>query len=180
MDEENFDDIINNDVDVVGGNDDPVIAEQPLRGINTVWEDDHFRRIMDENGNVRWKCLWCDTTFSGWNATKALYHVVRVRGFDIAPCSSKILDVAATKYKALYDGKAKKRESMRSSKATIKRVIENSNVTAAAELEKRQSAKKGKITKKILMKLLLPVQLQLLQQRRLPFLQQRGTKITFN
>jgi hypothetical protein len=56
MDEENFDDIINNDVDVVGGNDDPVIVEQPLRGINTVWEDDHFRRIMDENGNARWKC----------------------------------------------------------------------------------------------------------------------------
>jgi hypothetical protein len=147
MDDENFNDINNNDVDIVGGKDDPVIVEQPRNAINTVWEDDHFRRIMDENGNPRWKCLWCDTTFAGWNATKALYHVVRVRGFDIAPCSGTISYDAALKYKALYDGKVKKRESISSRKATIKRVIDNSNVVAANELEKRQSAKKSKIIK---------------------------------
>jgi hypothetical protein len=57
MDDENFNDINNNDVDIVGGKDDPVIVEQPRNAINTVWEDDHFRRIMDENGNPRWSCF---------------------------------------------------------------------------------------------------------------------------
>jgi hypothetical protein len=57
-----------------------------------------------------------------------LYHVVRVRGNDIAPCPGKISDDDALKYKALYDGKAKKKVNLRNTKAMIKRVIDNSMI----------------------------------------------------
>ena len=39
--------------------------------ISSIWDDDHIRRLDEKN----WQLLWCNQTFQGINATKALAHV---------------------------------------------------------------------------------------------------------
>ena len=36
--------------------------------ISSIWDDDHIQRLDEKN----WQCLWCNQTFQGINATKAL------------------------------------------------------------------------------------------------------------
>ena len=40
--------------------------------ILSIWDDDHSKRLDEKN----WQCLWCNQTFQGINATKALAHVL--------------------------------------------------------------------------------------------------------
>jgi len=60
--------------------------ELPL--ISSIWEDDHLHKISLDK--PRWKCDWCQYTGSGFNASKALWHVTKVRGKDVKLCSRKI------------------------------------------------------------------------------------------
>ena len=39
--------------------------------VSSIWDDDHIWRIDEKN----WQCSWCNQTFQGINATKALVHV---------------------------------------------------------------------------------------------------------
>ena len=50
--------------------------------ISSIWDDDHIRRQDEKN----WKCLWCNQTFQGINATKALSHVLGKKGMHIKSC----------------------------------------------------------------------------------------------
>ena len=43
-----------------------------LSSIKSIWEDKHIEKLKDN----QWKCLWCDVTFQGINATKALARVI--------------------------------------------------------------------------------------------------------
>jgi hypothetical protein len=52
----------------------------------TVWEDGKMQKTCSADGRKSWKCGYCNTTFSGHNATKAVAHLCRTRGQDIAPC----------------------------------------------------------------------------------------------
>ena len=50
--------------------------------ISSIWDDDHIRRLYEKN----WQCLWCNQTFQGINATKALAHVLGKKGMYIKSC----------------------------------------------------------------------------------------------
>ena len=43
---------------------------------------------VNNKGKQVWKCLYCKCSFPGHNTTKALAHVVRTTGKDIAVCKS--------------------------------------------------------------------------------------------
>ena len=47
--------------------------------ISSIWDDDQIMRL-DEN---TWKCLWCNTSFQGINATEALARVLGKKGMHI-------------------------------------------------------------------------------------------------
>jgi hypothetical protein len=51
-----------------------------------IWDDDKITRLFGVGGKLSWQCGYCNQAFSGHNATKALAHVVRVSGQDIAGC----------------------------------------------------------------------------------------------
>ena len=53
-----------------------------LNFISYIWVDDHIRRLDEKN----WQCLWCNQTFQGINATKALAHVLGKKGMHIKIC----------------------------------------------------------------------------------------------
>ena len=50
-----------------------------LSYIKSIWEDKHIEKLKDN----QWKCLWCDVSFQGINATKALAHVIGSKFFHI-------------------------------------------------------------------------------------------------
>lgn len=43
--------------------------------IADIWDDDHVYRNRTATGEKFWECLWCDQSFSQWNATQAINHV---------------------------------------------------------------------------------------------------------
>ena len=53
-----------------------------LNLISSIWDDDYIWRLDEKN----WQCLWCDQTFQGINATKALAHVLGKKGMHIKSC----------------------------------------------------------------------------------------------
>ena len=57
-------------------------TETKLDLISSTWDDDHIQRL-DENN---WECLWCNTSFQGINATKALAHVLGKKSMHIKSC----------------------------------------------------------------------------------------------
>ena len=50
--------------------------------ISSKWDDDHIRRLDEKN----WQYFWCNQTFQGINATKALYHVLEKKGMHMKSC----------------------------------------------------------------------------------------------
>ena len=50
--------------------------------ISSIWDDDHIRRLDEKN----WQCLWCNQTFQGINATKALACVFGKKFMHIKSC----------------------------------------------------------------------------------------------
>ena len=47
--------------------------------ISFIWDDYHIQRPDEKN----WQCLWCNQTFQGINATKALAHVLGKKDMHI-------------------------------------------------------------------------------------------------
>ena len=50
-----------------------------LTSIKLIWEDEKIEKLKYN----QWKCLWCDFTFQGVNATKALAHVIGTKCMHI-------------------------------------------------------------------------------------------------
>ena len=47
--------------------------------ISSIWDGGHVGRLDEKN----WQFLWCNQTFQGINATKALTHVLGKKGMHI-------------------------------------------------------------------------------------------------
>ena len=47
--------------------------------ISSIWDYDHILRLDEKN----WQCLWCNQSFQGINATKALARVLVKKGMHI-------------------------------------------------------------------------------------------------
>ena len=76
-----------------------------LTSIKSIWNEDHIEKLKDN----QWKCLWCDFTFQGINATKALAHVIGTKCMHIKRCTASIDQAHISKYKELQKIKAAKK-----------------------------------------------------------------------
>ena len=109
-------------------------SDKELDPLTSIWDDDH---VQDE-GTSYMKCLWCKGVFKR-NATKMLYHLLRMTGNHISPCLGAIPVPRRKRYRALYDLKVKKKEAKRAAVAQIDSSIEAAQGAAAAALgTKRQ------------------------------------------
>lgn len=54
--------------------------------MSSIWDDVKIQKTLSEDGKRMWKCGYCNSSFSGHNATKAVAHLCRTKGQDIAPC----------------------------------------------------------------------------------------------
>jgi hypothetical protein len=100
------------DDSLVGSNMVVEVEELALPLIKSIWEDDRVQKMNDPNDNKpRWKCSWCGYLGAGFNATKALFHVNKVRGNDVKSCKGKIELPYKERYKALLSSLQTKRRS---------------------------------------------------------------------
>lgn len=67
--------------------------------VKSIFDDDMLEKTTDADGKRRWQCLWCNQSFGGWNATKALFHVARQKGNNVSVCPSLSID---SEHKKLY------------------------------------------------------------------------------
>ena len=69
-----------------------------------------------------WRCLWCNSTFKHWNATKALLHVHRIAGSNIHKCKSRAIDASHKEvYARLYDKGTQRKNAQKQADETKKR-----------------------------------------------------------
>jgi len=99
-----------------------------------IWEDPHIEKTY-VNGKPAWKCLWCYDSpgkhqgkafLGGWNATKAIYHLNRVRGYDIRGCDSynKFSSDDKKFYRELLDNVVRKREMKAKKASALENMVE--------------------------------------------------------
>jgi len=97
--------IAGNTVAVVMNADNLVQALPPLASI---WSCTKIRKFTTEGNKQKWICEWCPTgslSFTGWNTSKALWHVCKVSGKGICPCSGLIPPEYARMYKTFRESK---------------------------------------------------------------------------
>jgi hypothetical protein len=110
-----------------------------INSVGSVFDDEMVEKIMDNGGKPRWRCKWCDNDFAGWNATKAIAHLNKLRKSDIKPCKVRIDSDYAKKYLAMLKETERKRRGSRQSHGAIDRSISSHNNITASTLESRRS-----------------------------------------
>ena len=76
-----------------------------LTSIKSIWDDDHIEKLEDN----QWKCLWCDFTFQGVDATKSLARVIGTKCIHIKRCTASIDQAHISRYKELQQIRAAKK-----------------------------------------------------------------------
>jgi len=89
-----------------------------LPAISTVWECAYIN-YKDVNGKEGWECQWCGLSFKPRHATRAMRHVLKMKGGDIAICKAVISARYRNRYQALYDRQYARIDSKRKSDETI-------------------------------------------------------------
>ena len=57
--------------------------------ISSIFEDAYASTYISDDGKKRWRCEWCKKDFAGWNATKALQHLVQKKRLTLLPVVAK-------------------------------------------------------------------------------------------
>ena len=129
-----------NNAPAAAGN--PPPAQEPARGLFSIWEDDMVEKFVDDKGKPKWKCLWCNKTFGSWSATKALYHVSKVAGKDVRACSSRrIDDFHQKRYSDLLSLRSNKRDTTAATSEAIDESItqHNNTVTTTYDASRKKA-----------------------------------------
>ena len=80
----------------------------PLASIWDCSKLDRVNIVVDSKSVAGWTCSWCPSAdghpqfFKSVNATKALYHVLKMNGGDIRRCLGVIPDDYMARYRDLY------------------------------------------------------------------------------
>jgi Protein of unknown function (DUF 659) len=115
--------------------------------LKMIFDDDHINKYNDSKGKPRWKCKWCSCSFAGWNATKALAHVVKGSKADIKFCTGKISSSSRALYIRLYERCQRRRSASRDRIIALTDSIKTNNNRAAHSYseEKERSSKRQRI-----------------------------------
>ena len=90
----------------VGATSTGALQQEALPPLIEIFHDTkHFSTYFDENGKPRWRCHWCNVHFAGHNATKALHHIVKVKGKGIRVCNESIPVCHYKRYIELFEKK---------------------------------------------------------------------------
>ena len=109
-----------------------------LPAISAVWECAYIN-FKDVNGKEGWECQRCGLSFKPRHATRAMRHVLKLKGGDIAICKAVISVRYRDRYQALYDRQFARVESKRKSDERISdSVTEQQEAAVKSLLETRK------------------------------------------
>ena len=107
-----------------------------LSSIKSIWEDKHIEKLKDN----QWKCLWCDVTFQGINATKSLAHFIGTKSMHINWCTASIDQAYLSRYKELHQIKAAKKvllnDYSQKMKSSISRLQDKSSEVVESNIQR--------------------------------------------
>jgi hypothetical protein len=98
------------------------------------------------DGKDGWECGWCGKIFAPRHASRALWHVLKMKGGDIAVCKAAILDKYLKRYQALYDSSRGRIDSKkRSSKCMYQSMALHQEAAVKNLLRKRGVVVSGSV-----------------------------------
>jgi hypothetical protein len=95
---------------------------------------------IEKNHPTGWKCLWCSDVFVPVHATRALYHVIRLKGRGIKPCKASIPANYLARYQAMRDDGSSKADSKKRGVEVVDHIVmmqKNSSVATLLEGKRR-------------------------------------------
>lgn len=92
--------------------DSPPYLDEEEEAVSSVWDFDHIQRNGTTKGSQTWTCLWCNQTFKQWNATKVLYHLVKINGRNVRTCKVTHDPKSKELYRVFLKEKEKSQTSM--------------------------------------------------------------------
>ena len=107
-------------------------GDEKLPPLQSIWECPMINRSsidIDGKSISGWTCGWCPSDdgnpqfFKSVNATKALCHVLKVRGQDIRLCRGEIPDRNVAQYRSLYLSKLSAKEQRTAQRHQLKNTI---------------------------------------------------------
>ena len=113
-------------------------SDGQLPPLTSIWDCPYIVKcggIGDGGGLFSgWKCGFCPFKADGseaepfctQNATKGLWHVAKIKGFDIRPCRGFVPTAKARQYRMLYQSKAAEKDNWQHNRQTI--ASNNSNL----------------------------------------------------
>jgi hypothetical protein len=105
----------------------------------SIFDDDKITKYYDKNNKQRWRCGWCNSTFGGWNATKAIHHLNKTQKQDIKPCKVKYDRKHTALYSDIYKKFLLKRSGAAKTASHVQREIETHNDNSASMLDEKRS-----------------------------------------
>jgi hypothetical protein len=76
---------------------------EQLPSLKSVFDCPYIKIKTVNDGKDRWECGWCGKICAPRHASRALWHVLKIKRGDIAVCKVSVLDKFQTRYQALYD-----------------------------------------------------------------------------
>lgn len=114
--------------------------------LSDLWCSDKILKYLNEEGKKMCRCLHCNANpWSGWNHTKLLRHVCRIRGGDVKPCQGQIPPAYMKCYVAIWNKKKSAKSQKRIREELINISIDQTEEQACLNYDehKRQKNKLG-------------------------------------
>jgi hypothetical protein len=100
--------------------------------------------VINDNDKVGWRCLWCGNNFFPVHATRALFHVLKMKQGGIAICNGVVDEAHLQRYRLLHQSltdkpsKARKRSAAEEDDDGDVEVVDNNLPPSSATKSKRR------------------------------------------
>jgi hypothetical protein len=119
---------------------------EQLLSLKSVFDCSYIKIKAVNDGKDGWKCGWCGKNFAPRHASRALQHVLKIKGGNIAVCRAAILDKFLKRYQALYDsGRGRIESKKRSSNCMYESVALQQESAVGNLLKKRGVVVSGSV-----------------------------------
>jgi hypothetical protein len=117
-----------------------------LPSFKSVFDCSYIKINTVNDGKDGWKCGWCGKIFAPRRASRALWHVMKMKGGNVAVCKAAILDKYLKRYQALYDSSREQIDSKKhSSKCMYQSVALHQEAAVGNLLRKRGVVVSGSV-----------------------------------
>jgi hypothetical protein len=117
-----------------------------LPSLKSVFDCSYIKTKTVNDCKDGWECWWCSKIFAPRHALRALGHVLKMKGGNIAVCKAAILDKYLKRYQALYDsGRGRIDSKKRLSKRMYQSVALHQEAAVGNLLRKRGVVGSGSV-----------------------------------